>query len=127
MTYTITPRPAHRDVLLQSEGRPTLLVCVRSEPLDMGALEAEARRIAALLDGRAEAVIAAARDRDGCGEECRAMQPYRGCTCGDEAMRAAIAAYDGTTWRHGCWRSGLTIDVPRGEPCPECGDRGGRA
>lgn len=59
--YTITPRPTERDVLLQSDDRPTLLVCMRSEALDMPALEAEARRIAALLDGRAEAVVAAAR------------------------------------------------------------------
>lgn len=58
--YTITPRPKERDVLLQREGSPTVLV-VRHEPLDMDALTAEARRIAPLLDGRAEAVIAAAR------------------------------------------------------------------
>src|SRR5690606_12082971 len=57
--YTITPRPKERDVLLQSDDRPTLLVCMRSEALDahcasaaMPALEAEARRIAALLGGR---------------------------------------------------------------------------
>lgn len=28
---------------------------------------------------------------------------------------------DGETWHHECWRTGLTLDVPRGEPCPECG------
>ena len=83
------------EVEIAIEGGPTLRV--HQAGLRDAALTAEAHRIAALLDGRAEAVIEAARERDGCGEECRAMQPYRGCTCGDEAMRAALAAYDGGT------------------------------
>lgn len=84
MTYTITPRPTERDVLLQSPKRPTLLVCMRSEALDMPALEAEARRIAPLLDGRAEAVIAAARE---VARTCARLHADR--------LRASLAALDG--------------------------------
>lgn len=57
MTYTITPRPQHRDVLLQRDGGETIIV--RHEGLGMDALEDKARQNAAMVDGRAEAVIAA--------------------------------------------------------------------
>ena len=60
--YTVTPRPEARDVLLTCDDRPTFVLSMRSAPLDMPALTAEAHRIAALLDGRAEAVIEAARE-----------------------------------------------------------------
>lgn len=43
-------------------------------------------------DARAQlaALHAAAENRDSCAELCLTMQPYRGCTCGDHRLRAAL-------------------------------------
>lgn len=38
------------------------------------------------------AVVEAALERDGCSEVCSAMKPYRGCTCGAEALDRALAS-----------------------------------
>lgn len=38
------------------------------------------------------AVVEAALERDGCSEVCSAMKPYRGCTCGAEALSAVLAS-----------------------------------
>ncbi len=53
-------------------------------PADVRTLLAEVRRL--------RAIEAAARDRDGCDEQCAVMAPYRGCTCGHEALQAALDA-----------------------------------
>lgn len=65
-----------------------------------------------------EAVLEAAQECDlahRCDEVCETMQPYRGCRCGGEALRAALAALKPTKERDHVTREPTALDDLPGE------------